>query len=909
MSLPGPLADLDLGEPALGHLRTAAQIPFLTEAGEEKLASLWFVICRTRCWLVAATSEHQWSVGDCDVALEKGWTWDAIRVGAWTAPLRSRTRSRAEALLRQWRLCERSGSSVPAPVVELSDERARIAAGSSGVPDWVAERVPCDPDARWLLAVQTDRELGFLTQAGKLVREPLWFAISDRSIVLTAAGPEAPFVREIEGPVELRPHTTARDELIAGGWSVPGALIDRKLPAAVELANAAPADRWAVAMALAIDASEPDRAIDLAREAFVLQRHGTAWGEIGLLLVDEAVEAATGAVLHQLAADPPLDLQQAALGWARQRPKLRSRSAQVPAGILAECAVPQLPEGLPWPPTGPTEVYAIGAILAGRVADGLALWAHKADTPRVHQAIAATAEPAECSEAWVQAAEHWRPHDPTAARECLERAIARSEDPTALHWRAGAWASIDGEDPTAHWESALHTAPPADLDQPIRAWRALARLAEERGAWETAVAAWHQISELDPSARRALVHEAHLLETRLGRVDEAIASLRILAERTEAVVEPEPTRWWVWAELGRLLALGEDADSALSDALSEALRGDFLVPEAYTAVLEIGEGRLDAVELDWWRHIQAQLTGRPGPSPRPPMQSLSAETLDALHPSGIGWLEKIRQGVDTSEPPPLSDLTRGLERVDPERWPRLAADIANLSGALGIEPPATYLFRGEGAWGMSSWPTEPPLVLLGHDHLLESHALGMRHGALVFGLAVELVHLAARHPLLAFDGGVVGTSRSVYMAFGKYAGAAETVVDVVTLLPGVDQINKIQTVIKLSRRVFTARAMVDKTTGFAETGMNLLGWDAEDESNVGRRFEGPALQFRLQADRAALLLTGDLESAIEAILLGQPDTAPFYERAAREGLLAVLGELDADTTMRLASLLEFAATL
>lgn len=65
----------------------------------------------------------------------------------------------------------------------------------------------------------------------------------------------------------------------------------------------------------------------------------------------------------------------------------------------------------------------------------------------------------------------------------------------------------------------------------------------------------------------------------------------------------------------------------------------------------------------------------------------------------------------------------------------------------------------------------------------------------------------------------------------------------------------------------------------------------------------------MQADRAALLLTGDLHAAIEAILRGQPTTAGRFEAFERDGLLSVLPELDDDTTLRIASLLEFAAPL
>ncbi|MCB9677313.1 MAG: hypothetical protein H6737_19535 [Alphaproteobacteria bacterium] len=917
MSLPGPLAALDLGEPALGFLRTAGQVPFTGDDGEEKLASIWFVVCRTRCWLVAATNDHQWSVGDTDVDLDKGWTWDAVRVGAWSTPLRSGTRGQAAQLLKQWRLSDRGGSSVPAPTADDPGTRAPVAAGAQNVPEWLATDIRSDPEARWLFAFETDREHAFVARNGTLVRAPLWFAVSDRAVVVVAQGPVEPFVREVRPPVELKKRATARDLLIADGWELPGALVDRMTPLAHELANASPGDRWEVAVRQALDASEPDRAVALVREAFVLGRHAPCWSWIGLLAFERDPLAATGAALHALEAQPDADLRAMALAWAHRRATARSATALMPAGLLADCPVPPRPEGLPWPPDGPIEVWACAGILAGRVDDGLAAWASRGDSPRVQQARAATEAAAGADDAWRSwwtTAREWRGRDAEAATAAVERAITLAPDPAELHWRAGAWHLEDGDDPTDHWRVALPALPPADLEQPADAWRRAANLAEAEEAWEAAAACFAKVRALDPEERATLVREAELLEDRLDRLPEAVDVLRELASRTERVVEPDPPRWRVWTEIARTVGL-LDAREDRADhpevlaALKEAVRGDFLVPEAYDEALAISEGMVAEPQRAWWRHVRSALAGGDDGAARTPVRSLKGEALDALHPGGVGWLERARQSLDTSDPPPVADLTRGLERVQPAKWPQMSAAISSLSEALGIEPPATYLFRGDGAWGLSAWPTEPPLVLVGHDHLEDEHPMGMHREALAFALAVELVHLAARHPLLAFDGGLVGTSRSVYQAFGRYAGAAETVMDVVTLLPGVDQIAKIQTIIKLSRRVFTARSVVDKTTGFAETGMSLLGWGSDPEQSVGRRFQGAAIQFRIQADRAALLLTGDLHGAIEAILLGQPGKRLQLEKARSEGLVAVIRQLDEDTAMRLASLLEYAATL
>jgi len=94
---------------------------------------------------------------------------------------------------------------------------------------------------------------------------------------------------------------------------------------------------------------------------------------------------------------------------------------------------------------------------------------------------------------------------------------------------------------------------------------------------------------------------------------------------------------------------------------------------------------------------------------------------------------------------------------------------------------------------------------------------------LKFLLGVELAHLRCNHPLLNVDESLLGTGKSAYQVFGGFAGTAETVVDLLTLIPGLDQVRKLQTVLKLSRGVFKARSAVDKGVALASPVLGYFG--------------------------------------------------------------------------------------
>lgn len=906
MTLPQPLPRFPLGE-VRGYLRTGGQAAFLDASGEELTASIWFVVCDDRCWLLASTGDQQWAVASTTVKLDKGWTWDEVKVGEQAAPLRRGSRKEAASLLRKWRVAPGGGEELEPEPPAAPAQTPVVARGAVGLPKWI-EAVEGPADAAWLLGFATSRQHPTTGRDGTVHHEPVWMLVSDAHQVLaTASG-----WRRAAESVEHEGRTARRDRLLIDGWTLPGpGLSDPYSPLAAAMAGASREERWALVLDHLVDNGETEDAASLLGHAYLLGRHTASWDRIGqLALANGDPGQAVQAVCERLREVPDLDLREAAVRWLKHRP---TGPVTVPAGLFADLDPLVLPPGLPWPLDGALEVLGTAAMLMGRTEDGLAAWSHRGRSARAVTAMAAAAGhsgEAEAVALWREAAERWRPTDLEASRAALASAlvVAPEERVAELQWRLGAWCAADGVEAAAHWRHAVVALPPPDLIQSVDGWRGVAAVAEAQEAHAVALHAWSRVWAIDAFEREAVLRTARIAEQRLNDVPVALAALEELERRTEDVAVADPPLLDVRLDIARLALASNDRERAVG-ALRRVVEGEFLSLEAWDRAISLGVGCLEPAQRDWFVHVRGVLANKERASHGPIRASLSGSALDALHPGGVGWLERARQSVDTASPPERAELVRGLERLEPASWPVLAAAVAEVSTALGIDSPDVYLFRGDGAWGLSAWPTEPPLILVGHDHLRDDHALAMSRPALRFALAVELTHLAAKHPLLAFDGGLVGTSRSVYEAFGKYAGTAETVIDVVTLLPGVDQLAKIQTLIKLSRRVFTARSVVDKASDVASSSMGFLGWSSEDQATVGRTFDGVALQFRLHADRSALMLTGDLGAAVEAILAGDPASAVHRRTYDEHGVIGTLELLPVDTRLRIAALVGFASTL
>ncbi|MCA9568374.1 MAG: hypothetical protein KC656_11050, partial [Myxococcales bacterium] len=391
--LPQPLDRFELGE-ILGYVRTAGQVPFLDATGEELDTSMWFVAARDRCWLLAATGDQRWSVADPEVRLDKGWTWDAVVVGSWAAPLRSGTRKELEQILRRYRMAERGGDPVAPPSPPPPASTCPVARGAVGVPEWVKD-VEAPADAVWLLGFETGRQHPRVGRDGAVHRDPVWMLVSDQHQVLAT---ERGWRREA-AEVGLVERTARRDLLVVDGWSVPGPGISEPWTAlASTLAPLDPAGRWGALLDFEIGRGHTAEAGRLAGQAFLLHRHGACWDGLGRLAhANGQPERSVQAARELLRQRPDLDVEAAAVRWVKTRP---TAAEPVPSGPFAELTAIVVPEGMPWPPSGPLEIWGTAAILEGREEDGLALWAHRGPTPRATQAAAAVAGRASHPDAW-----------------------------------------------------------------------------------------------------------------------------------------------------------------------------------------------------------------------------------------------------------------------------------------------------------------------------------------------------------------------------------------------------------------------------------------------------------------------------------------------------------------------------
>lgn len=930
-----PLLNRFADERLVGHALTAGVHRFEppTLRDPQPNAAIWVACTDKRFWLVAHEPdlEQTWAVAvgePSQLHLESGWQRDTLHVGPWSVPLRRGGRREIEQLIERFGKQDPRGDPWPLDLAwpgppALSAPGVEQAESAPPVPQHSAQE-------RLLVALELDHKRTISGFDGP-EDHPIWLWISTHRALLAAGSPGGapPWTLALPaGPLPIE----GRKLVVQGCALQPRGSKARVALAETLAASPTPAARWALAVRHRVICGEPTTALAVLGAAHAQGAHEQCWPHLAqvCLAMDQGVLAGS-ASWRALQEQPDLDPAAVANLWRRESSAL-ARSLrgvswrevrELTGEVLDSLAgAPPPPEALPRPPRSPAEVWSSALAAAGQFRKAHALWPAPG-SPRGHLAhavLATLAEQPDSDRAWWAAAEaaHAAGSPPWFA---LANAADQRET-AALRWRWGHWAWIEGHlhEARASWRRAIALDGGAGaLSEPLpaEALRALAEVCVQIDRPIPAARVLEAAANLDPACEPTRLRYASLLAELLGR-PLAAADLRAgLARDLAAGIlrDPQVPLWAHLRDAALLRARGGQPDGALA-TLHQLVESCFLEPQALRAAIDCDEVYVPGVTREWWRHLHGVLTTGQGGQPLSPVSHPTDAFLAGLHPEPAGWRASPAPRIGAARGPDYITLSRGLDRLERAGFDRVASLLDHLSADLDLEErPVGFVFRGQGAWGISSWPCSPPVVLVGAEHLLPGTGRTLDEAELAFAIAAELLHLRCQHPVLAFEATLLGSSRNLFDQLGGWAGAAGVIVELLSLLPGLDQASKVGTLWRLTRAALKAQGEVGRALQLADPVVSWLSQDSTPEPHglSREKLTRAALGMRVQAERGALILTGDLQAAVRAVLKLSTQAVTLAPQVARRGLLDCLSDpestLSPAEAYRLTALLGYAASL
>ncbi|MEP7049905.1 MAG: hypothetical protein ABJB12_06110 [Pseudomonadota bacterium] len=292
--------------------------------------------------------------------------------------------------------------------------------------------------------------------------------------------------------------------------------------------------------------------------------------------------------------------------------------------------------------------------------------------------------------------------------------------------------------------------------------------------------------------------------------------------------------------------------------------------------------------------------------PRAVSNALSREVIEETlsHPLSRGQgslVAGVQKLIAHSPAPDHGALSDYCEALDTEQHPaaRRALDAARL--AFSLPALHAYVSRGKKSIGLRGYDALAPYLLLGKEHLDVRSPFFMSEAELFFAIGAEALHLKLGQARL--------TSHEIWAgAFAHTKGGVELVL---TLLPLAQGIPLGPSVTRFLEKIPepALRKGLEALVRFERGRRKPPANGAPSAlSHVNENLLEAHRLMQMSADRAGLLLCGDLRASLRALLLVRPDTRALLDAMTERDLVSVLlGEDERDLAMRADLAVRFAA--
>lgn len=273
-----------------------------------------------------------------------------------------------------------------------------------------------------------------------------------------------------------------------------------------------------------------------------------------------------------------------------------------------------------------------------------------------------------------------------------------------------------------------------------------------------------------------------------------------------------------------------------------------------------------------------------------------------------GVFDTIQKWIAEVEVPDYSIIKTYSELITKESHAELHNVICNISNSFGIDNLEAYIARGEKSIGITAYEANPSFLVIGIEHLETDNENYLSKPEISFVIAAEMAHLYYKHARISSNDlwkGVVSKSTLMFETIINIIPVLGIVGKSISTMPKLNKLaNLLQQSSKIGKIGNTGKDIINSTKKL----LNLYHTKIPKSTDSKKEEEFIAISRIMQftADRAGLIFTDNIKSAIRAIFLTDKNISEELKKVEQIGLNEYLLEKKNDIYINQALALRFA---
>ncbi len=274
-----------------------------------------------------------------------------------------------------------------------------------------------------------------------------------------------------------------------------------------------------------------------------------------------------------------------------------------------------------------------------------------------------------------------------------------------------------------------------------------------------------------------------------------------------------------------------------------------------------------------------------------------------------GRLYNLQKWISEIKADDYSSVRKYSEKISPERYNTLYAALKNTGEIFGFKDIEFYITKGDRSNEIIGYEGNPPFVIIGYDFINNESDSYMNLSELQFTVASEILHIYFKHTKL--------TSKDVWRGLiEKGAFVADAALAVIPVANFLSKTLKNVPKLNLLTKIFqgTANSIAGSKTAYdaALRVADYYGKKGKTKKEKQKSLLAVSRLMQYTADRAGLFVSGNLASAVRAVLLTEKFDKNLFEEIKNSSLKEFLLKENSDgtfkyqkTALRIANLFSF----
>lgn len=282
------------------------------------------------------------------------------------------------------------------------------------------------------------------------------------------------------------------------------------------------------------------------------------------------------------------------------------------------------------------------------------------------------------------------------------------------------------------------------------------------------------------------------------------------------------------------------------------------------------------------------------------------------HPATIngGSFYSIQKWISKLKPEDYTSLKEFAEKITSANNKTLFEILDNIRHIFNVPELEFYISRGERSQGIVGCEGTPPFIIIGQNHLEKENSLFLNFNELQFSVAVETAHIYFKHSKISAHDVWRGVADKGSLLIDALLGFVPVAGIIGKSLKYSEKLKKLTNILVGANKVSGVKNVIDSAKKISEYYNKNKDTSTKVKNSQKLLLASRLMQFT--ADRAGLLISGDIKFSVKAILLTSKHNSEFIEKETKKSIKEILLKTDdegkfiyQDIALRIAHLISF----